>query len=249
MSREHLSSLWMAVESTQSLPALLTNQLQVWRIHLPGIDPSAGLLEQCLSLLSQPEQERAQRRTHPEARLHSVIGRGCLRVLLGAALQVDPREVPLVTGSNGKPLLVDNELAFNVAHSGNCILIALCHGTSVGIDIEQINPEMDYLPVAQDSLTPAEFSHLLAIADPAKRRRTFYRFWVRKEAIAKADGRGLGLRLASFEVASTSSIALHDSIFYLSDLPIDESFAAAVALDAAGYSTILRRFPLAISLG
>src|SRR6202000_2332149 len=86
-------------------------------------------------------------------------------------------------------------------HSHGTLLVALRQQGAVGVDVEHFDRSTDIMEVAQANFTENETSSLAAITDPEKRQRAFYRYWTRKEAIGKADGRGLLLPLASFDVA------------------------------------------------
>jgi 4'-phosphopantetheinyl transferase len=233
-----------AWRTTQAIPALLEGELHIWRIDIPG---PPGLLDRCLSCLTPEELSRANRRKLPRARHEFILGRGALRILLSAASGMEPQAVPLIAGPNEKPELPNTSLAFNVTHSAGVILIALRRNGTIGIDLEHINPTMHFAEVAASIFTPAENQHLTSIADPAQRRRAFYQLWTRKESVIKADGRGLTLPLSSFEIPSSSSqpipVTISSKTFYVTDLPIEDTFAAAIALDTPADTTKLLLFP------
>ena len=235
-----------AWRTTQAIPALLEGELHIWRIDIPG---SPSLLDRCLSCLTPDELSRANRRKLPRARHEFILGRGALRILLAAATNLQPQAVPLIAGPNEKPELPNTNLTFNVTHSAGVILIALRRNGAVGIDLEHINPTMHFSEVAASTFTPAENLHLTSIADPTQRRRAFYQLWTRKESVIKADGRGLTLPLSSFEIPPSSSQPIAITIphpsktFYVTDLPIEDTFAAAIALDTPANTTKLLLFP------
>jgi len=235
-----------AWRTTQAIPALLEGELHIWRIDIPG---SPSLLDRCLSCLTPEELSRANRRKLPRARHEFILGRGALRILLAAATNLQPQAVPLIAGPNEKPELPNTNLAFNVTHSAGVILIALRRNGAVGIDLEHINPTMHFAEVAASTFTPTENLHLTSIADPTPRRRAFYQLWTRKESVIKADGRGLTLPLSSFEIPPSSSQPIAITIphpsktFYVTDLPIENTFAAAIALDTPANTTKLLLFP------
>jgi 4'-phosphopantetheinyl transferase len=110
------------------------------------------------------------------------------------------------------------------------------------------------MDVAKHNFTETETSSLEAIADPETRHRTFYRYWTRKEAVLKADGRGLIASLSSFDVAFESlhqhPIRMSEStddqgkIFFVSDLTLGIEAAAAIALESPDYPIKQLIFPL-----
>ncbi|AYA36444.1 4'-phosphopantetheinyl transferase superfamily protein [Hymenobacter oligotrophus] len=141
------------------------------------------------AVLSPDERARAQRyRQAPDA-ARFVVGRGLLRLLLAHCLGLPARGVALAPRA-GKPMLQQSQEGqhFNVAHSGEYVLVALAPGP-VGIDVEQI---ADYDPhcraVAQRSFAPAEYAWLQQADVPAE---AFGKLWTRKEALAKAVGTGI----------------------------------------------------------
>ena len=232
---------------------LQPNEIQIWRIDLPQ---PASTFEACLSLLNADELARANRIRHALTRQHFVLGRASLRRLLAHHLSITPEAITFTTTSFGKPelSLPNAAISFNVAHSANTILIALSLHGRIGVDVEHMNPTTDFLKIAQHSFTASENATLNAIPNPQDRRTAFYRGWTQKEAVAKADGRGLSLATTSFEVplspAHSSPVAITTSThgptqtFFLTTLPLDETTAASLATDTPGQKLCLVRFPV-----
>jgi len=238
---------WQTVHAIPSLPG---GELHIWRIGLPLLP---DVLDSFHSLLTPQEVERANRLRQPQARQQFIAGRGILRRILAAASGLDPHLIPITTAPNGKPAFAQSGIAFNVAHSGDTVLIALHRGGSIGIDIECIDPTRSFMEIAQHSFTPSENLSLLAIDDPDERRDTFYQLWTRKEAIAKADGRGLVLPFTSFHIppfpANSTPIPIDQTettprrTFYVTDLPLETGLAGAMALDSPIHEMKLLMFP------
>src|SRR5438445_13633289 len=57
-----------------------------------------------------------------------------VRALLGAYLGTAPDQLRIERGAYGKPELGDAALQFNLAHTGNALLLALSRGIAVGVD-------------------------------------------------------------------------------------------------------------------
>jgi 4'-phosphopantetheinyl transferase len=161
-----------------------------------------------VSWLPSEERKRADRFVKRADRRRFVLGRAMVRRLCGTHLGVKPEAVTLEQTANGKPYLDcstevgEKRFEFNVAHSGDCVLIAWTLGRSVGIDVEVLdrNPPGLFDDVAATAFSDPERAALSTAARdqvPA----TFYRIWVRKEAVLKAEGCGIGGRLKSFSVA------------------------------------------------
>lgn len=227
---------WQAVNS---IPKLTGDEVQVWRLSL---DEESASDKDDLKLLSQEETERASRLRVGQIRQQFLVGRNWVRRLLGHAMGISPTAVPITVGAYGKPELpADDEsrIHFNVAHSRNTVLVALSRLGPVGIDLEYLDRATDVMEVARHSLTDEEISILSAIDDAQSRVHAFFRCWTRKEAVVKADGRGLSLPLTSFEVplvpacqefpVAVVNVDGSHSQYYLSDIPFDQGAACAIA--------------------
>jgi len=224
------------------LPQLEDDEVQLWRIDLAA---AVDAVDRYTSLLSSSEQADASRRRAGQVRDHFTIGRACLRVLIGNALRIDPRDVTIAKGINGKletPAIGGRSLSFNLAHSNHTLLIALRRQGAVGVDVEHFERSIDIMEVAQANFTENEANSLATITNPETRLRTFYRYWTRKEAIGKADGRGLLLSLASFDVSSESMschpIRVNESpekegkLYFVNDLDLGDRVAGALAMES-----------------
>ena len=232
-----MSSDWKQVDTP---PPLDSGEVHLWASIWPGPQVCATVCP-----ASRPvEQLHASRRRAGRVQEHFSVGRACLRILLADAVGLDPHSLPITTGVHGKPQLSHRNgarIAFNVAHSKDTILIALTRTGHVGVDVEYFDRATDIMEVAHHNFTASESRTLAAIADPQIRIETFYRYWTRKEAVLKADGRGLIASLSSFDIAF-ESVNLHPvrmtespddpgKLFFVSDLSLGiEAAAGAIAL-------------------
>lgn len=159
------------------------------------LDAHAGLEH----LLSDDEIARATRFRRTIDRDRYVAARGLLRVLLGERLDEDPRSIRIVTAYDDKPRLGDSgSLGFNLAHSGGDALFAFTVIGDVGIDIEHVRP-LDPVRLSRTCFSRGERAQLADLPE-ASRLEAFFDGWARKEAVVKADGRGVSLGLDSFTV-------------------------------------------------
>ena len=240
---------WMSVAMP---PPLGDDELQIWRVDLPQRD---GSLEDYLHILSDDERVRADRLRAGNVRLQFVVARACLRFLLGNAAGIAPKAVPLTLTAFGKPETPG--MFFNVAHSGDAVLIALSQRHPVGIDIEYLNREVEALEIAKTAFSVTEHKALASIATAAGQREAFFRCWTRKEAVLKVDGRGLSLPLNSFEVpvdegAFEASVLVPGDEravacrYYVSDIACGEGVAAAYAI--AERKCPVRKFSLSLGM-
>jgi 4'-phosphopantetheinyl transferase len=248
-------SQWSVINA---LPHLEDDEVQLWRIDLAA---AASAADRYTSLLSSSEQADAGRRRVGQVRDQFTIGRACLRVLIGNAQGIDPHDVTIAEVSHGKPqtpTIGGRSLTFNLAHSSATLLIALRRQGAVGVDVEHFDRSTDVMEVAQANFTEDETNSLAALTDPEARIRTFYRYWTRKEAIGKADGRGLLLPMASFDVSPASMnshpIRVNESpdkegkLYFVTDLYLGDRMAGALALESSESRVTRLMFPLAYQL-
>lgn len=208
--------------------------------------------------LSVDERSRAARLSAPRDRRRFVVARGLLRVLLGRYLGRPPAMPRFAYGPFGKPELEGQRspgrLSFNLAHSGELALYAFGRGRRVGVDVEAVRPLEDMAEVSRLVFSRREREQLWT-SPPVLRQRAFFDGWVRKEAVLKALGDGLGANLQSLEVSHPASgdrllwrsdVDVGDGTTWtLSQVEIGPSWAAAVAVEgnANSIEPFLRLMP------
>lgn len=169
-------------------PVLSAGQVHLWRISL---DPSRHR-QDLKHLLSHDELARAARLIDADKRQQSILTRGRLRQILASYLHNDPAVVEFCYGRYGKPALsnvLDQEIFFNLSHSGRWMLLAITQAGDVGIDVEKIDSQLDYLKLAAQFFTAEELNQLKGQGRQWQRRE-FYRLWTSKEAKLKTLGGG-----------------------------------------------------------
>ncbi|HIK44297.1 MAG TPA: 4'-phosphopantetheinyl transferase superfamily protein [Leptolyngbyaceae cyanobacterium M65_K2018_010] len=168
--------------------------VKIWAIHAAELE--ASLSHRLTDYLIPTEIDRLLALKPPQARRNFLVGRGCLRYLLGQVLDYPPSAVPLSYTAQGKPTLAsDLSLQFNVSHSGDWVGIALA-ARPLGLDLEQERPLTDLAGLCDRCLAPEEVQAVQQLP-PAGGTRQFLRYWVCKEAYAKGLGLGLGLPFTS----------------------------------------------------
>jgi 4'-phosphopantetheinyl transferase len=173
-----------------SLPALEAGQAHVWRVRLEAWREQGDLR----AVLTEDEIARAQRLRIPQKQADFTAGRIALRTVLGGYLGIEPRQVELAYLPDGKPQLADPEMTgkiqFNLSHSGAWMLLALSRGLPLGVDIERQRP-LSGQGWALAQLFSAEERAVLNGLPQAPREAVFIAAWTLKEAVGKADGRGI----------------------------------------------------------
>ncbi|MET9693843.1 4'-phosphopantetheinyl transferase superfamily protein [Streptomyces sp. NPDC006514] len=205
----------------------------VWSLDTAADTVGGYRVEEAAAVLDAGEREKAARLLLPGHRHRYLAAHLGLRVLLGARLGLDPREVALVRedcrccgGPHGRPAVAGGGVHFSLSHSGDLAYFALA-AVPVGVDIEE-TPDADAVADVLESLHPVESAELTALAAP-RRPGALARLWCRKEACLKAAGTGLARGLAEPYVGSASAPAAVTG-WILTDLPAPEGYAAALAV-------------------
>ncbi len=155
-------------------------EVHVWRFALdaPAVD-----------LLSASERARAARYAIDRPREQFRAARTALRRILGGYLGIDPRDVPLTVEPDGKPVLTEGCLQFNVTHSGERGLVAVAN-RRVGVDLEQLRPVENADGLVERFFGPEEREQYRRLPIDLK-LAGFFRGWTGKEALLKAVGTGI----------------------------------------------------------
>ncbi len=167
-------------------PVVRPGELHLWRL-LPGEETQPDQ-----TVLAADETARAKRLLDHHKRSFFVACRVQLRQLLARYLDSTPAGITLMYGRYGKPAIAppaDCGITFNLSHSGDYAVVAIGHGSPVGVDLEMIDHTLDFYPLADRFYTRQE-QNLLRQTPPARQRRTFYRLWTAKEALLKLNGTG-----------------------------------------------------------
>ncbi|PLY03005.1 MAG: hypothetical protein C0623_02920 [Desulfuromonas sp.] len=170
-------------------PELDRRQVHLWRFRLTLAGAERTRLK---SLLSAAELARADRLLDAAKADQFIVARIRLRQILGRYLDLPPAEILFDYGKHGKPGLaagITAELEFNLAHAGSRGLLAVSAAAALGVDIEWIDPQLEYGKIAAQFFTPDEVEALKLTA-AGRQRRAFYRTWTRKEAWLKGQGGG-----------------------------------------------------------
>jgi 4'-phosphopantetheinyl transferase len=179
----------------------------VWWAALSWLTPQRR--QELLALLPAEEHQRLQRWRQPADRDRFLLGRGLLRLQLGQALGLEPAALRFRLGPQGKPALEglngQSTLQFNLAHSGELVLLALHPERPVGVDVERQRPGLNWRPIARRHLSSGCLGALEAL--PVEQQLDgFLQHWCRLEAGLKATGLGL----AAAGAPPPPGLELHD---------------------------------------
>lgn len=150
-----------------------------------------------------------------------------LRHQLGRYLDVPADEIQFEIGEHGKPKIVtpQTDLSFSLSYSGWAAVLAVGFRNDIGVDVEDVDGAVVNPTIVAKTLTAAERESYDSAIDPVK---TFLRFWVRKESLAKATGLGVDRDMANTDVSGVAPIEIGD--FEIVDMNLGEQLVAAVAV-------------------
>lgn len=169
---------------------LASGEVQSWSVRL---DVPSDVCTLLYSTLTDDERDRCARLRFDRHRKRFVVAHGVLRELLGRHLGARPDQVRFVYNAFGKPELspeFDSRLRFNLSHSADLALIAFTVDACIGVDVERVRPQPDYLDIAQSFFSAAEVEQLNRYPGHLQ-THAFFSYWTKKEAYVKACGEGL----------------------------------------------------------
>lgn len=189
---------WMGVARSHALVALF--ELDDWKAWLP----QAG------QLLDDAEQARVARRRRRGDRENLTLAYALHRLFLGAALGLDPANVPLGRDERGCPRLGSLSASTSLSHTDEYLAMAVCRRGCVGVDIEPAARTAGMPEIAAQVCHPAEAERLAGAGERAE-GEALLALWVRKEALLKAAGVGLAREMNSFQAPEGVALPLDDA--------------------------------------
>lgn len=189
-------------ECTLNVPDLLLGDIHLWWVSLTGTDDE---LQEFRKVLSGDEQQRADRYRFVQHRNAYIFGRGVLRSILSGYTREAAQQIAFHFGPFGKPSLVNNvetkRLCFNYTDASSHALYAFTWNQEIGVDLEDLNRQVDFEQIVQRKFSKTEAKAILALP-LSKRKSAFLTCWTRKEGYGKAEGWGIHYPLDSVEVCA-----------------------------------------------
>ena len=170
---------------------------QLWRAFPADLRAQRAMAD-CCALLSEEEQQRAQRFRFERDRLAFVAGRALARTALAHAHPLPAPEWRFMNNAHGKPAPTPPcGLNFNIANCQDLAVCLLARGSEVGLDAEAVARAAQIFEVAPRIFSEQELAQCAALAHAEQADRALS-LWVLKEAYVKARGLGLSLPLKKF---------------------------------------------------
>jgi 4'-phosphopantetheinyl transferase len=222
-----------------TVPALEGDEVHVWRVDVGSAYTRQDVL---WSFLAGDERQKATDFLFEGDREGFVVSRGVLRALLGCYLDRHPGSLGFDYNPYGKPLLAgDCGICFCTSHSHGLVLLAFARGRDIGVDIERARDDLEGIAVC--CFSPREIATLHSLRNDL-REEAFFAGWTRKEALAKAEGKGLALPRGRFDVTlipgepamllDTKGDPLEPTKWILQEVTPDPGYVAALAVEGKG---------------
>lgn len=121
-------------------------------------------------------------------------------------------------------------LDFNISHSGKYVLCALSL-YKIGIDIEAVSSLT--IDDFASCFSPEELSRITNAPD---RYNEFFKYWTIKEAVIKADGKGLSIPLEM--VVVSDNIIIGENSWFIHKIDIDTGYQSHLATNEPSVHSI-----------
>ncbi len=152
----------------------------------------------------------------------SILGRLLLKHLLRKAGIEKYQQ--MYFSERGKPIFLNLPgIDFSISHSHAIAACALGIHIKLGIDLEYLRKIE--LSDFENSMSPAQWSNILKNENP---EHEFFRYWTLKEAVIKADGRGMLIPLAS--ISDGTYITVNEDLeLQIAPMEIDPAYHCHIA--------------------
>lgn len=176
-----------------------------------------------LSLLPKPMQANVLKYRRWEDAQASLLG----KMLLTKALQkygLETDELGKIQYTKYNRPFLNGPLDFSISHSGNCVLCAISSGYSLGIDVEEVKPI-----VIHDFDSQFSDEEMASIYSAENQLYEFYSWWTRKEAVIKADGRGMSIPLTNIVFHTTEEVSLTNKSWHIRQIDLSKTYCVHLA--------------------
>ncbi len=126
----------------------------------------------------------------------------------------------------GRPYLEGNP-DFNISHSSCYVVCAISTDSKIGIDIEEVKaiPIYDF----KEQFSEEEWNIITASNN---KYLWFYYYWTAKEAVIKAEGKGLNFPLKNITIKNNKT-KIDETVWYIKDISLIKNYVLQIASDKA----------------
>lgn len=164
----------------------------------------------------------------------SIIGEILIRYLFIKKLNLKNNDINIIKNKYGKPSISNKQnIKYNISHSYNWIICAI-DKNAIGIDIEMIR-DINFL-VAKRFFGKLENAYISS-SKISIRNESFFRIWTIKESYIKAIGKGLYMRLNSFDIDLDKKVnnCIYLNEYYIKEYELDSKFKIAVCSKSCSF--------------
>lgn len=174
--------------------------------------------------LPQELQEKNNKYRFNRDKYAHVLGKILLKKNIEKSFRIDSLNL-LKYGEYNKPYIPHIGFDFNISHSGNYVLFALTTNGGIGVDIEE-KKTISYV----DFLETFSESEQHIIEHSNHPLECFYDFWVRREAVIKANGKGFFSKYREM-TESKGSIELEGKKYFYQEIKLDTNYKVYISSD------------------
>ncbi|WP_395626824.1 4'-phosphopantetheinyl transferase family protein [Daejeonella sp.] len=118
---------------------------------------------------------------------------------------------------------IEENVDFNISHSGDHVVCAFSTKSKIGIDLEKIKPIS--ISDFKNQFHEDEWDHIMTSEN---NYLWFYYYWTAKEAVIKADGRGLSIPFIELKIENQCAF-LEEKLWHLKTIDLFEDYLLQVA--------------------
>lgn len=166
------------------------------------ITTTDSITENSIQELSKEQIDKASKYKIKEDKIRSITSSLLLNYVLKRYNLINFR---IVKNQFGKPYLENNEIYFNLSHSGKYVICAVSD-KEIGADIQIIKDANELVMEKCYSNDEREF---------VSSKEDFIKVWTLKESYIKKQGIGLGIKLDTFTTIKNNEIYQTDKFRYL----------------------------------
>lgn len=170
-------------------------------------------------------QQKIQALRRPQDQQAAILGRLLLKKEMETQMKEPINWKNLHYNKFGKPYWKDSKVEFNIAHAQELVVCVFQKEHPIGIDIEKVRPiEIEDF---RNQMTEKEWYRVQSAKD---QERAFFEYWTQKEAVIKANGKGLSLGLKTWELDDNlSSVILENETWYVQAVEMHPDYCCHIA--------------------
>ncbi|MBK7427955.1 MAG: 4'-phosphopantetheinyl transferase superfamily protein [Saprospiraceae bacterium] len=181
-----------------------------------------GIIQSLISEFSVKDQHFLNSIQNKDVQKRTLFGRIILKYI-AIRLEIGQPDFVSITKSGRPTFTLPNGFDFNISHSEKMVACCLVNNSIAGIDLE-FNKSIN-IDTYRNCFSLKEWHFIKKSENPDL---SFFRLWVRKEAVIKADGRGFGLNLSLINCLE-NVVEVGLSSYFIENINIETDYSCAIA--------------------